>query len=99
MVGIHHIKINARNVGEIISVFMSLNEKMPTIVVSIRRTARIVIENQISVFIRLSATTIIQVAECRDHARWVLEYIGALLNELGGELRLQYVGRDRNRIC
>ena len=87
MVGIRHIKINARDVGEITGVFMSLNEKMPAIVVSIHRTARIVIENQICVFIRLSATAIIQVAKCRDHARWVLEYIGALLNEIGGELR------------
>ena len=87
MVGIRHIEINARNMSEITGVFMSLKEKTPAIVVAIRRTARIVIEYEVSVFIRLSATTIVQVAERRDHARWVFEQIDALGDETGGKFR------------
>jgi hypothetical protein len=61
MIRVRHIKIDARDVGAIgISVghFMPLKKEMPAIIIVRRRATRIVIQNEISVFVRLSATAI-----------------------------------------
>ena len=87
MIGTRHIEIDARDVSEIAAVLMSLKKEMPAIIIARRGATRIVIQNEISVFIRLGATAIAQVAESRDHARWVLEQIDALGDEPGGKLR------------
>jgi hypothetical protein len=63
MIGICHIEIDARDVSEIAALLMSLKEEMPAIIVVRRRTTRIVIKNEISVFVRLSATAIAKVPE------------------------------------
>ena len=53
--GVRHVEIDARNVSEIIVVFLCLKEEVPAIIVAIRGAARIMIEYEIGVFIRLSA--------------------------------------------
>src|SRR5581483_2508573 len=87
VIGIRHIEINARNVSEIIAVLMSLKQETAPIIVAWRGTTWIMIENKIGVFIRLGATALSQVSEARDHARWIFEQIGALLDEPGSKLR------------
>ena len=52
---------------------MSLKKEMPSIIVAGRRATRIMIQNEVSVFIRLGATAIAQVSESRDQARGILE--------------------------
>ena len=87
MIGSGHIKIDARDVSEIAAVLMSLKKEMPAIIIASRGATGIMIKNEISVFIRLGASAIAQIAESRDHARWVLEQIEALIDEPGGKLR------------
>ena len=60
---------------------MSLKKEMPSIVVTGRRATRIMIQNEVRVFIRLGSTAIVQVSESRDWARGILEQIAALLDE------------------
>src|SRR4029077_9111743 len=61
MIGMRHIKIDSREIGAIgISVwhFMSLKKEMPAIIVARRGATRIMIQNEISIFIRLGTTAI-----------------------------------------
>ena len=61
MIGMRHIKIDSRDIGAIsISVrhFMPLKKEMAAIIVVRRWATRIMIQNEISIFIRLSATVI-----------------------------------------
>ena len=58
MVGTRHIEIDARDVSEIAAVLMSLKKEMPAIIVVRRGTTRIMIQNEISVLIRLSVSSI-----------------------------------------
>jgi hypothetical protein len=66
MIGIRDIEIDARDVSQIAAVFMSLKKEMPPVIVVSRRTTRIMIQNEISVFIGLSATAIAKISESRD---------------------------------
>ena len=54
-IGICHIEVNARDVSEIAGVLMSLKKEMAAVIVVMRRTTRVMIHDEISVFIRLSA--------------------------------------------
>ena len=66
MIGVRDIEIDSREVSAVgISVrhFMSLKKEMPAIIIVRRRATRIMIQNEISVFIRLSATAIAEIAE------------------------------------
>ena len=56
MIGRGHIEIDARDVSQIAAVLMSLKKEMAAIIVASRGATRIMIKNQISVFIRLRAT-------------------------------------------
>ena len=56
---------------------MSLKKEMPAIIIVRRGATRIMIQNEISVFIRLSATAIAEISELRDQARGILEQIDA----------------------
>ena len=61
MIGMRHIEIDARDVSAIsISVrhFMSLKKEMPAVIIALCGATGIMIQNEISVFIRLSATAI-----------------------------------------
>ena len=87
MIGTRHIEIDARDVSEIAAVLMSLKKEMPAIIVASRRATGIMIKNQIRVFIRLSATASAQVAESRDHARWILKQIEAFDRQGRSKLR------------
>ena len=62
---------------------MSLEKEMAAIIVARRRATRIMIKNQIGVFVRLGAIAIAQVSESRDYARGILERIAALYDEPG----------------
>ena len=76
MVGSRHIKIDSRDVSAIgipVRHFMSLKKEMPSIVVTGRRATRIMIQNEVRVFIRLGPTAIVQVSKSRDWARGILE--------------------------
>ena len=66
---------------------MSLKKEMPSIVVTGRRATRIMIQNEVRVFIRLGSTAIVQVSKSRDSARGNIEQIAALLDESGNKLR------------
>ena len=66
MIEIRYIKIDARDVSEIVAVLVSLEKEMPAIIVARRGTTRIMIENEISVFVRLGATTVAEVSESRN---------------------------------
>jgi hypothetical protein len=66
VIGIRYIKIDARDVSEIVAVLVSLEKEMPAIIVARRGTTRIMIENEISVFVRLGATTVAEVSESRN---------------------------------
>jgi hypothetical protein len=68
MIRIRHIEIDARDVSEIAAVLVSLEQEMTAIIVARRGTTRIMIQNEISVFVRLSATAIVQIAKACDHA-------------------------------
>ena len=56
MVGTRHIEIDARDVSEIAAVLMSLKKEMAPVIVVRRGATRIMIQNEISVFIRLGAS-------------------------------------------
>jgi hypothetical protein len=63
MIGIRHIKIDARDVSEIAAVLMSLKQEMAAIIIARRGTTRIMIQNEISILVRLSASAIAKVPE------------------------------------
>ena len=67
VIGARYVEIDARNVGEISAILVSLKKEMAAIIVTFCRATRIMIENQVSVFVRLGAATSAQVAELRDH--------------------------------
>ena len=56
MVGTRHIEIDARDVSEIAAVLMSLKKEMAPVIVVRRGATGIVIQNEIGVFIWLSAS-------------------------------------------
>ena len=58
MIWIRHVEINARDVSEIAAVLVSLEKEMPAIIIVRRRPTWVMIQDEISVFIRLSATAI-----------------------------------------
>ena len=87
MIGRRHIEIDARDVSEIAAVLMSLKKEMAAVIVVRRGATGIMIKNEISVFIRLSATASAQVSESRDHARGILEQIDAFGDESRSKLR------------
>jgi hypothetical protein len=66
MIGIRHIEIDACDVSEIVGVFVSLKKEMATIIEARGWATRIMIKNEISVFVRLGATAIAEVPELRD---------------------------------
>jgi hypothetical protein len=63
MIGIRHIEVDARDVSEIAAVLMSLKQEMAAIIIARRGTTRIMIQNEISIFVRLSASAIAKVPE------------------------------------
>ena len=81
MIGTGHIEIDARDVSEIAAVLMSLKKEMPAVIVALRGATRIMIQNEISVFIRLSATATAQISKPCDHARGVFEQIHPFSNQ------------------
>src|SRR5689334_7942832 len=101
MIRMGHIEIDAGYVSAVsIPVWhlMSLEQKMPAIIVAFRRATGIMVQNEVSVFIRFSATAIAEISESRNHTRWVLEQIHALLDQVGSKFgRIGIVG-DRDRI-
>jgi hypothetical protein len=58
MVGMSHIEINARDVSEVAAVLMALKKEVPAVIIARRWATRIMIQNEIGVFVRLSATAI-----------------------------------------
>jgi hypothetical protein len=56
---------------------MSLKKEMAAIIVALRGATGIMIKNQVSVFVRLSATAIAEISESRNYARRVLEQVHA----------------------
>src|SRR5262249_22721903 len=58
IVGIRHIQIDTRNIGEIAAVLMPLKEEMPPIIIARRGATRIMIQNEVGVLIRLSVSSI-----------------------------------------
>ena len=66
---------------------MSLKKEMPAVIIVLRGATGIMIQNEISVFIRLGATAIAQVSESRDQARGVFKQIDALGDEPRSKFR------------
>ena len=98
MIGRCHIEIDARDVSEIAAVLMSLEKEMAAIIVARRGATGIMIKNEISVFVRLSATASAQVSELRDYARGILEQIEAFDDEPGSKFRRKDIVGDHDWI-
>ena len=98
MVGTRDIEIDARDVSEITAVLVSLKKEMATVIVVGRGATRIVIQNEISVFIRLGASSAAQVSKPRDHARGVFEQIHPFGNESRSKFRRIDIVADRDWI-
>src|ERR1700746_2716046 len=98
MVGTRHIAIEARHVSEVTAVLMSLEEEMAAVIVVRGGATRIMIQNEIGVFVRLSASAIAQVAEFRNQARGIFEQIDAFSDQSRSKFRRIGVVGDRDWI-
>ena len=98
MVGTRHIQIDARHVSEVTAVLMSLTKEMAAVIVVRCRTTRIMIQNEISVFIRLSVSAIAQMSELRDYTGWIFEQINAFYDQRRSKFRRIDIVGDRHWI-
>ena len=83
VVRIRDIEIDARDVREITGVLVSLEEEMPSVIVTGRRSPGIVIEHEIGVLVRFRSRTgrVTQKPEAADDTRRIFEEIDSLGNE------------------
>src|SRR5882757_431727 len=87
VIGTRHIQVDSCDVSEIAAVLMSLKEEMPAIIVVRSGATGIMIQNEISVFIRLCESSIAYASELRDQARGILEQIDAFDDQSRSKLR------------
>src|SRR5262249_29974807 len=93
-----HIQVDTRNVSQVARIFVPLKNEPASIVIAFSRPARIMIEHQVGVFIRLGfggfnglRRKIIQVSERGNHARRIFEWITALGDKRKRKSRDDYV--------
>lgn len=92
-IGIGYVKVDPRDVGEIIAVLVSLKKEMPAIVKARLRAARVLIEYQIGILVRFGFGRfdrldggVVQKAEISDDSGRIFECIDPLCDKAQREV-------------
>src|SRR5580765_5547492 len=78
MIGTGDIEVHAGDVGAVAGVLMSLKEKMAAVIVTRNGPTRVVIEDEIGIFVRLGTGAVAEIAVLGDEAGGILEQLQAL---------------------